>query len=331
MPSEIEFQNTSPSTYGTGSGIAGLLFSSSQDQGYVTGSIVPTSSSIDSNGDTLYFRDGEDFGPYEIIGLTLPNTTKEGVNVFQALRNATGIQFMFEGNVTVQATITNRVQRSGFVYLRLDANATVNRIPDLTRGRRNYNDSSFIFTPYTNQNFSNSVFNPLISNAVNNTNSSARQVVDEGTDQAIPVNIDAIRDLGAVVAQIPDSNYSIAGIVQGRYEGSSLDNAGRDGDEPSLGLRTFEGSTHLVDATNTTIAEIQLSDRTLESIFFEPQLSGSYTDSNGRVLSTFPQSGSVLYSVDGSRLSRIASRKIFSIDEGTILTTDELGGVLSID
>ena len=330
MPSEIEFQNTSPTTYGTGSGIAGLLFSSSQDRGYVTGSIVPTSSSIDENGDTLYFRDGEDFGPYTIIGLTLPNTTKEGVNVFQALRNITGIQFDFQGTI-VQTTITNRVQRSGFVYLRLSDGISVNNIPELNRGRRQENNSTFIFTPYTNQNFTNSVFNPLISNAINNTNSSARQIVDEGTDQAIPVNIDAIRDLGAVVAQIPDSNYTIAGLVQGKYDGSVLTNGGREGDEPSLGLRTFEGSTHLVDATNETIAAIQLSDRTLGDVFFQPELSGSYTDDNGRVLSTFPQSGSILYTVEGSRVSRVASRKVFSIDEGTILTTDELGGVVSIE
>lgn len=327
MPSEIEFQNTAPSTYGTGSGIAGLLFSSSQDQGYVTGSIVPTSSSIDENGRTLYFRDGEDFGPYEIVGLTLPVTTKENVNVLQALRTATGIQFNFSGT-TVQTTIATRVIRQGFVYLRLTAGASTDDIPELVRGRRNENDSSFIFTPYSNQDFTNSQFNPLISNAVNNTLSSARQIVDEGTDQAIPVNIDAIRDLGAVVAQIPDSNYTVAGLVQGRYDGSVLTNGGREGDEPSLGLRTFEASLHLVDATDDTIAAIQLSDRTLEDVFFEPELSGSFPN---RVLSTFPQSGSILYSVEGSRVTRIASRKIFSIDEGTILSTDELGGVVSIE
>lgn len=326
MPSELEFQNTSPGTYGTGSGIAGLLYSSSADQGYVTGSITPTSSSVEPNGDILYFAPGEDFGPYSIVGLTAPITTKENVNVLQSLRTATGIQFTFEGR-TVTATIANRVIRNGYIYLRLLNAPEVDRIPELVRGRRNFNDSAIIFTPYATQDFSNSQFNPLISNATNNSQSPDRQVVDEGTDQSIPVNIAAIRDLGATPAQIAESNYEIAGLIQGKYEGSKLDNGGRDGDEPSLGLRSIEGSVHLVDSDDQTILDIQLSERTLENILFEPELSGSYPN---RVLSTFPQSGSVLYAIDGSSISRISSRKVYSIDEGTIITTDPFGGVLSV-
>ena len=68
--------------------------------------------------------------------------------------------------------------------------------------------------------FENSDYNPIISNAIENRDSSIRQVSDRNQVTTSPANIQALLSGSADAAQIPDSNYTSVGITNSRYEGS---------------------------------------------------------------------------------------------------------------
>lgn len=306
MPTEADFIITDPEVYGTGSGDAGLLFSSS------ISASVPVA-------------------PYILQGLTVPFNDTSGTDVRATLKQVSAIDFEYEGGNIITATVTDRRQQNGYFFLRTNA-VELPAIPDEVGGLRRFLRSTFIFEPYLAEDFTNNDFNPLISNANRNRLNTIRRIVDRNASQVVPQNIEPIRALTAPRAPVPDSNYEVRGFINARYNGSVETDDNIPGNDPALGLRTFEASQHEIDAENSTITEIQLSDRTLASVYFEPYISGALVGGAlvSQSLATFPQSGSLLFREQGNRFIRIPSAKIYSTDRNLVYTTNELGGVIEI-
>ena len=102
-----------------------------------------------------------------------------------------------------------------------------------------------ILTPIVNENkFSNSDYNPFISNAIDNRTSldllsSAR---NESTVQ--PQNIDSLISTSASKAQVTDSLYYDSGWSNARYKGTSTSANDFGGIEPALTGKSFEGEIY---------------------------------------------------------------------------------------
>jgi len=303
---ELEFINLNPASF-SGAGTANLLISSS-----ISGSEeVPVP-------------------PYVIQAMTVPNTSLNNVDVNKTLTEATSIIFDF-ANGTIEATITARQKKSGYHFLRFEP-IIVSTLPSTISylsGNRIYKEfnASFIFEPFFTAPFFNNDYNPLISNYSVNKKNTVAQVVDRNSGQANPSNITSLISGSSQKAEIQNCSYTKAGIINSKYVGTKLTSGSLIGDDPALGLKEFQGSLHSVDATNASIKEIQLSDRTVNTIYFTSILSGSHPT---KKFSDFPEPNTFIYTETGNKFIRSVSSKIFSIDKGKVYSTDEFGKVVSI-
>lgn len=315
-----EFITTNPLEYGEGNG--SILYSSS-----LSGS-TPVA-------------------PYYIIGVTLPYTSKNDIYVEPILRTVDSIRFSFTSG-SIIANITGKQKRSGYYYFNVTPFAT-NYLPVTvdTQNINIYDDSEFIFTPYTTIGFNNSDYNPLINNSEGSKLSSKVRKVDRSGDAANPTNIQAILSQSATFAEIQNCSYTKVGLINSRYNGSKataagpipreynkslfttkVNNGAIPGNEPAINLITFQGSRHASDADTTAIKAILNADRTVEDILFNVQLSGSHPNKS---YPSFPKSGSFIYGVTGGRTFKLTSQKIYSIDTDQVFTTNNLGGVTLVE
>ena len=303
---ELEFINFNPATF-SGEGTSHLLISSS-----VSGS------------------ENTPLPPYTITAMTVPNTSLNSVDVSKTLAEATSLRFDFAtGNIT--AKITARQKKNGYYFFRFQPIST-NTLPsslDYISGNRVYKqfNSSFIFEPYFTRPFFNNDYNPLISNASNSKLNAVAQVVDRNSSQNIPSNLDSLVSGSSQKAELQNCSYTKAGIVNSKYAGTKLNSGSIPGDDPAQGLKKFDGSLHSADATDSSIITIQLSDRTVENIYFNANLSGSHPT---KKFSDFPELTSFLYSEEGNRFIRSVNSKVYSVDKGKVYSTDEFGKVVSI-
>ena len=299
---ELEFINTNPTNYGNGN--ANLLVSSS-----VSGSdLVPVP-------------------PFHIQGITVPFNSLDNVDVEASLGEVTSIKFDFtEG--TVNASITAKRKKSGYFFMRVN-DFIVNSLPTSfdTAGNNLYENSPFVFIPYVGESFANNDFNPLQGEAQELTKGTIIQVVDRISNQTVPTNLEAIITQTAEIAQIQDCNYTKIGTINGRYNGTKLNSGSIFGDDPALVLREFEGSIHLDTADNTSVIAIDDTVRSIQNIYFTPHLSGS---GPGMALSSFPIQDDFIYGEESNRFVKIVNSKVYAIDKGNIITTDEVGKVINI-
>lgn len=308
---ELEFINANPTSYG-GPTNANLLFSSS-----VSGST------------------NTPLPPYKIVGMTIPFQDENGTQMASALKEVKELRFDFTEGV-IKIPVIERQKREGYMYLRL-LPTEVNTLPpvDRTVGLGTpaqqdiylYQNSSLIFVPFIQGTFFNSEFNPVINNASENKENSIAQVVDRSADAAVPTNLNALIGGVAKKAQIQNCTYTKAGLVNGRYDGTKLNSGSIVGDDPALTFREFEASIHPNDSDDTTVKAIQLSDRTVVTIYFPPKVVGTYPNIAEQ---TFPEVTSYLYQIQGGRFVRVAGKKVYSIDKNDIFLTDDVGQVSAV-
>lgn len=308
---ELEFINADPRGYG-GPTNANLLISSS-----ISGS------------------DNQPQLPYDIVGITLPFEDENGTVLADALKETKELRFQFTEGV-IKIPIVERQKRDGYFYLRL-LPTSINTLPpvDRTVGVGTpavqdiylFENSSFIFVPFIQGSFQNSEFNPTINNANDNKLNAVAQVVDRSADAATPTNLDALIGRVAKKAQIQNCNYTKAGIKNGRYDGSKLTSGSIVGDDPALTFREFEASLHPDDSDDTTVKAIQLSDRTLTTVYFPPKIVGTYPNIKEQ---TFPEVNSYLYEVQRGRFIRVAGKKVYSTDKNNVFLTDEVGQITAV-
>ena len=125
----------------------------------------------------------------------------------------------------------------------------------------------YFFPTITNINFSLNDYNPLIGNSIENRPSRDKQVADRDNLNTNPVNINPLLSQSAPPAQIPDSNYSITGLINSRYEGSKTDAEKFGGVSPSFTGRTFTGEVFSNVVTNSKISASLEQDRVYKELF----------------------------------------------------------------
>jgi len=125
----------------------------------------------------------------------------------------------------------------------------------------------YLFPLIENLNFSLNDFNPLIGNSIENRSSVSRQVADRDKLDINPVNIEPLLAQSATSAQIPESNYTITGLVNSRYEGTKTDAEKFGGVSPSFTGRTFTGEVFSNVVENSKISSSLEQDRVYQELF----------------------------------------------------------------
>lgn len=276
--------------------------------------------------------------PYEIQGISLPNRSKNGVNISPALREVDRLRFEFTEGVIDVDIIGRRKQAEYFYYLIEPIN--VNTYPTAIGPSDEpiVEDVDFAFVPYVTTAFNNSDYNPLINNSEGSKLNDIVQVVDRFASQGTPTNLQAILATKAEPAEIQNCAYTKVGIVNARYTGTKETNArtiteynkerftravqfsGLTGNEPALGFRSFEGSLHSTDAPDATIRDT--AERTTLTVYFNTTLTltgSAYTYPN------FPVVGNILYEADGNKMKRIVNQRVYSTANDVIYSVSEAG------
>ena len=322
-----EFIKANPTGWGTGN--ANLLVSSS-----VSGS----------------YPNVESFPPYTVKGISIPFTSKNDKYIEPALKEVNEFRFKVQDGILVKSKVLGRQKRNGYYFFSL-ADFVINSLPTTLDFDDNpeVENSEFVFVPYVSVSFINNDYNVLLSNSATSKLSDTHRIVDRMTALSgsadLPSNYTAIISQSAERAELQNCSYTKIGIVSSRYEGTRTSKAGNfyefnedifeekvltrgiPGNDPALALKEFKGSIHPNDSTDTTIKAIQLSDRTIETIFFDTILAGTHPN---KTYTNFPVSSSFLQTEDGTRFVRSVNSKIYSVDKGEIYTTNELGGVIAV-
>jgi hypothetical protein len=294
-----------------------------------------------------------------IIGMSIPFKYLEGnVDIQQTILQAENITFRYSGagdvsgSVFLTATIEERVRRATYFFIRLRPillNPSSYTFGQIQLGNRsqfvpspnadpqfntvNYFQipSEIIFNPYISTVFNNSPDNPLLSNATVLRKANYVQQVDRNEDPIQPTNLTQILLNQASAAEIQDSNYTSAGIINARYVGSKLTSGSVPGNDPALALVGIRASLHPSGSNFTKIRAINVSDREVQQVYFTPQVTNSVAGGKTRVFGgnkSFPSAPNLLYVEEGNRFVRISNRDIYSIDEDKMHSTNNLGTII---
>ena len=297
--------------------------------------------------------------PVAITGMSIPFRYLDGnVDIQQTILQAENITFKYSGagdsnaNTYLTATILERVRRATYFYIRLrplilsPSNYTLGQVqlgnrsvfvpsttPDPQFNTVNYfqEPSEIIFNPYISTVFNNSSDNPLLSNATVLRKANYVQQVDRNEDPIQPTNLSQILLNQASAAEIQDSNYTTAGIINARYVGSKLNSGSVPGNDPALSLISFRASLHPSGSNFTKVKGINLSDREVQQVYFTPQVTNSIAGGKTRTFGgnkSFPTQPNLLYIEEGNRFVRISNRDIYSIDEDKMHSTNNLGTII---
>lgn len=311
---ELDFISTSPLDYGGNANVNLLVSSSVVNPGV----------------------DNTPTGSLTLVGMTIPFQDDKAVKIDSALKEIEELRFQFtEGVITTK--IINRTRRNGYFYLRLEP-VIFDTLPPVietlgvgTPAEQDifrFDDSEFIFKPFFEISFQNNDFNPLMNTSNTNAVNAIRQVVDRTSDAANPTNLTAILAQTAQPAQIQNSVYTKAGHTNARYDGTKLTSGSKQGDDPALSFKEFEGSLHLLNSNNTTITNIDDNKRETSTLYFNPILTGSHPSKS---VQNFPELDSILYEEEDNRFVRISNKKVFIVETGTILTMGEVGKVTLVE
>lgn len=297
--------------------------------------------------------------PVSITGMSIPFRYIDGnVDIQQTILQAENITFRYSGagdlnnSTYLTATIVERVRRATYFYIRLrpillsPSNYAFGQIqlgntsqfvpsttPDPQFNTVNYFQipSEIIFNPYISTVFNNSSDNPLLSNATVLRKANYIQQVDRNEDPIQPTNLTQILLNQATPAEIQDSNYTVAGIVNARYVGSKLTSGSVPGNDPALNLVSIRASLHPSGSKFTQVKAIALSDRQVQQVYFTPQVTNTIAGGKTRTFGgnkSFPTEPNLLYVEEGNRFVRISNRDIYSIDEDKMHSTNNLGTII---
>jgi len=334
---ELDFINIDPSAQATDN--INVFYSSS---------VIPSRSYADLSMGRVAFT-GMSI-PFKYIGsnIDLQQTILQAETITFKYSNAGDVN----GNKNITAHIAERVRRSTYFYIRLqpaflEKSQFVGDIPlgdgiNFTIFNQTVDPqfhyiqyvqvpSEIIFNPYISTVFNNSSDNPILSNATILRKANYIQQVDRNEDPIQPTNLTQILLNQATPAEIQDSNYTSAGIINARYVGSKLDSGSVPGNDPALGLVSIRASLHPSGSNFTKIKGINLSDRQIQQVYFTPQVTNSIAGGKTRTFGgnkSFPSSPNLLYVEEGNRFVRISNRDIYSIDEDKMHSTNNLGTII---
>lgn len=337
---ELEFINTNPGISGSNATPVDNI------NVFYSSSLVPTTSIPDLAH------------PISITGMSIPFRYIDGnIDLQQTILQAENVTFRYSGagdlnnSTYLTATIVERVRRATYFFIRLrpivldpvnyafgqiqlgNTNQFIpspNTDPQFTTTNYFQVPSEIIFNPYISTVFNNSPDNPLLSNATVLRKANYVQQVDRNEDPIQPTNLDQILLNQASAAEIQDSNYTTAGIVNARYAGSKLDSGSVPGNDPALSLVSIRASLHPPQSNFTKVRAIALSDRQVQQVYFTPQVTNNVAGGKTRTYGgnkSFPTAPNLLYLEEGNRFVRISNRDIYSIDEDKMHSTNNLGTI----
>lgn len=328
-------------------------------------SIFQFSNTKPQNGtiNLLYSQSIANSGNFTVIGACIPFESANNIDIENSLQQLTEFTVnkkdKAEGVDKVVFDVSQKTRKSGYYFIQFEESSYINN-SELVLG----DDTTFVSESFTNvsgsflsdQNgsytniptgslneavlvdpfivgsFTNSDFEPLISNATQLEPNSFQFVVDRNESQINPTNFEAILNRAAIKANLQDSNYSDSGLINARYDGTKLTSGSVVGDDPGISFLRFGGSIHNDDADNATIVAISPQERVIEQIYFNFDsnkiISSSASESS---FSTVPQVGHYIYNYDNSinRYSRLVNSKIFNLESGAVITTDNAGLVIA--
>ena len=311
----------------------------------------------------LYSQSIGNSGHFTIIGACIPFESANGIDIENSLQQLTEFTVnkkdAAEGIDKVVFDVSQKTRKSGYYFVQFNQSSYINNSElvlgdDSTFVSESFTNSSGSFTsdqngsydnipsgsvdeavlvdPFIVGTFTNSDFEPLISNATLLEPNSFKFLVDRNEGQINPKNYQAIVSRSAVKANVQDSNYTDTGLINARYNGSKLDSGSVVGNDPGLSFLRFGGSIHNDDADNATIVAISPQERIIEQIYFNFDnnkiVSSSATESS---FSSVPEVGHYLYNYDDNinRYSRLVNSKIFNLESGAVITTDNAGLVIA--
>lgn len=211
-------------------------------------------------------------GTGRITGVSITNRALQGSTVPElgsTLSKLTSIRFKID-NVPFLLTALSRSRYlttpgsngSDFYYYRV--------VPvdfTLTDGDGYISDVQVTIAPYTGDIlFENSNYNPFIGDTQELRQSKIIFKADRGESAVIPTNFGSILDGTATYANIQDSNYSITGWSNARYNGTKT-SVSNYGVTPVLIGRTVQGEVNTTGSAKLTICSRSLADRVVEPIF----------------------------------------------------------------
>ena len=297
--------------------------------------------------------------PVAITGMSIPfKFVSRNIDIQQTILQAENITFKYtsagdlSGHTNITATILERVRRSTYFYIRLKptilnpANYVGSNVqlgntgslvpspnldPQFTYFKYMQIPSEIIFNPYISTVFNNSADNPILSNATVLRKANYIQQVDRNEDPIQPTNLAQILLNQATPAEIQDSNYTTAGIINARYVGSKLNSGSVPGNDPALSLVSIRASLHPSGSNLNKVKGIPLSDRQIQQVYFTPQVTNLVANGKTRTYSgnkSFPTGSNLVYLEEGNRFVRISNRDIYSIDEDKMHSTNNLGTII---
>ena len=218
-------------------------------------------------------------GKSTILGLAVFPVRDGQINLTPVLEQVERVSFELKntfptGSAIIDLTlpITNKakyVDTGGKIFFYLQTPETV---VDVVLTAATQENTIINFEPFiTDLLFANNDYNAIINSISDQRSSKYRQVADDnqpykdnGKTFPLPSNIDALLAGTATEAQIPDSNYTKAGWIRARYEGSTTTAVGYGGVPSYLTGRPFTGSTHVLELPTGSICSIPQGDRILQ-------------------------------------------------------------------
>ena len=206
-----------------------------------------------------------------IIAMNVSSTACNGVNTFDALAGITTLTIPIEGT-SYTFTVLARELKEGYYFFSVDP-VYVSELTGNDVSLYDNIDCTFTtFLPSANDaTFTNSEYNPLISNAIDIRLNSFFLDVNRIKSQIKPTNYDRIISGTADYAPIPDSNYTSIGFTNGRYTGTKTTKADF-GINPALIATEFEGAVYTINKDDNVICSESLTDRPIEKYLFSPDL-----------------------------------------------------------
>lgn len=217
-----------------------------------------------SSGDLYVHFD--DITP-SILGVAIHNLTENLVDISDILEQAKQIRFVItkSGNsqqVTLQ--VTGKVKYNDFIYcevVRYPLTVSIADADTIPFTVSNVEISPTILL----RDYSNSDYNVVNNNVSRQQTSTYLQIAERDKLDTIPTNLNALLSDTAQKAEIPDSNYTVSGWIQGRYLGSTTGATSYGSVPGSLAGGTFVGSLHPPGTPTGSVCALASFDRVLET------------------------------------------------------------------
>jgi len=220
-----------------------------------------------------------DTDPLIVYGITIPVLDNTDTDVTQLLQAIQEINITINGyNYTFE--IESRSQRTalGITYYFFDIiDQEINTSADDTSLL--IDQIIFVIPGLQDINFLGGDYDVLINNVDLNRASTNIMISDRykilgGIGSVNPLNINAIRNLTAEKAEVQDSNYSITGWINGRYNGTPTDRVTYGGVDAAITGKFFEGALFPL---STPTASLQ-QQRSSSQITYEQYLNSGDED-----------------------------------------------------